>query len=73
MRTVTLAAAASILAACNGTAGNGGVPSLFGSQPQTPAERAIQGCASGKTADFLHQDRPGGSDYSATRCSSEGD
>ncbi len=31
-----------------------------------------QGCASGQQADLLHQNRPGGSDYSALRCHTEG-
>ncbi|MGH7087774.1 MAG: hypothetical protein ACREFQ_02635 [Stellaceae bacterium] len=38
----------------------------------TPRERAEQGCASGQTADMLHQNRPGGSDYSRARCGAAG-
>jgi hypothetical protein len=38
----------------------------------TAAARAARGCASGQPADFLHQNRPGGSDYDARRCSGIG-
>lgn len=37
-----------------------------------PETRALQGCASGRTATFLHQNFPGGSDFNATRCAGEG-
>lgn len=38
----------------------------------TPRERAEQGCASGEQADMLHQNRPGGTDYSPARCRMQG-
>lgn len=38
----------------------------------TPRERALQGCAGGQSADILHQNRPGGSDYDAARCRTQG-
>jgi hypothetical protein len=38
----------------------------------TPRERALQGCAGGQTADILHQNRPGGSDYDPARCRTQG-
>jgi hypothetical protein len=38
----------------------------------TPREQALQGCASGQGADFLHANRPGGTDYNPARCHYEG-
>jgi hypothetical protein len=38
----------------------------------TTRQRAVEGCASGQTADFLHQNRPGGSDFNPARCRNEG-
>ena len=60
------------LAACqNGS--NGG---LFGRSANTSgygsSTTAQEGCASGQQADVLHQNRPGGSDYSALRCHTKG-
>jgi len=37
-----------------------------------PETRALEGCASGRTATLLHQNFPGGTDFSATRCAGEG-
>ncbi len=36
------------------------------------ASTAEQGCASGQQADLIHQNRPGGSDYNALRCRTQG-
>ena len=61
------------LAACqNGS--NGG---LFGGRSANTSgyggsTTAQEGCASGQQADVLHQNRPGGSDYSALRCHTKG-
>ncbi len=38
----------------------------------SPETRALEGCASGRTATLLHQNFPGGTDFSATRCAGEG-
>ena len=51
--------------------------SILSNQPpsygaNTPTERRLEGCASGQSADILHQNRPGGSDYSAARCRAQG-
>ena len=51
--------------------------SILSNQPPnygatTPTERALEGCGSGQSADILHQNRPGGSDYSAARCRGQG-
>ncbi len=61
--------------AYNPNAGSGS--SLLSNEPpnygaNTPQDRAAQGCASGQSADLLHQNRPGGSDYSAMRCGTQG-
>jgi hypothetical protein len=57
------------LAACND--GRGG--SIFGSEtPSSGATTSSEGCASGQRADVLHQNRPGGSDYSTIRCHTQG-
>jgi hypothetical protein len=58
-----------LLAACYGT--NPG-PAAQVDDAASPQARAVQGCASGQAADLLHQNRPGGSDFNAMRCSAEG-
>ena len=67
------------LAACqNGSSplGNGGLFSGSSSNTSgyggTTAQETQQGCASGQQADVLHQNRPGGSDYSMLRCHTKG-
>lgn len=57
------------------TTGSGS--SILSNQPpsygaNTPTERRLEGCASGQSADILHQNRPGGSDYNAARCRVQG-
>jgi hypothetical protein len=42
------------------------------SNPATPEARALQGCASGRTASFLHENFPGGTDFNAVRCAGQG-
>jgi hypothetical protein len=42
------------------------------SRPETPEARALQGCASGRTASLLHENFPGGTDFDARRCAGEG-
>lgn len=42
------------------------------SRPEAPATRALEGCASGRTGSFLHENFPGGTDFNATRCAGEG-
>lgn len=70
-RLVIAAALFLTLAACRSTP----YETSGSSYPPAPAygspaaeQKAIQGCASGQQADFLHQDRPGGSDYDPARC-----
>lgn len=65
------------LAACqngSGPLGNGGL--FSGSSNNTSgygsSTTAQEGCASGQQADVLHQNRPGGSDYSMVRCHTKG-
>jgi hypothetical protein len=64
------------LAACQQGRSNGGLSSLFDGSPASAGNSAgagaAQGCASGQQADVLHQNRPGGSDYSALRCGTRG-
>jgi hypothetical protein len=64
------------LAACQQGSSNGGLSSLFNSSPASAGNSAgasaAEGCRSGQQADFLHQNRPGGSDYSALRCGVRG-
>jgi hypothetical protein len=50
--------------------GNPGYGAGYGSSA-APAD-AGNGCAGGQQADPLHQNRPGGSDYSAWRCHTKG-
>ncbi len=57
------------LAACQNGSGPFGSTSSSGYAYSTTPQ---QGCASGQRADVLHQNRPGGSDYSALRCHAEG-
>jgi hypothetical protein len=38
----------------------------------SPSLETGEGCAGGERADVLHQNRPGGSDYSALRCRTRG-
>lgn len=63
-----IAGVALLLAAC--TEGPNG-PALYASP--SAAASAQGGCGSGQQADLLHQNRPGGSDYSFTRCHLEGE
>ena len=82
MPKIALAAASFLaLAACDGMIGDaapgGNASDWLSNEPPsygaaTPEQRALAGCASGRTADLLHQNRPGGSDFSATRCSADG-
>jgi hypothetical protein len=44
---------------------------MFGGSSYQGASSA-EGCGSGERADVLHQNRPGGSDYSAIRCGVKG-
>jgi hypothetical protein len=44
----------------------------YGYGNSAPAREVGDGCAGGQQADPLHQNRPGGSDYSAWRCHTKG-
>lgn len=68
-RSVCAAPALLLLAGCYGTNAGPAPPAEGGGSAQA---RAAQGCASGQAADFLHQNRPGGTDFNAMRCSAEG-
>ncbi len=65
------------LAACQnsgGPFGNGGAFSGASTNSSGYANSTTpqEGCASGQQADVLHQNRPGGSDYSMLRCHIKG-
>ena len=68
MTRLACALALLLLAGC----GNDGGIALPVDRAATAPERAVQGCASGEPAGFLHQNRPGGTDFDATRCSADG-
>jgi hypothetical protein len=74
-RLLMIIGAALILAACKEapieTSGSSDHPAPAYASPLVEQE-AEQGCGSGRPADFLHQNRPGGSDYDALRCSRQG-
>lgn len=53
------------------TSGSSDHPAPAFASPQVE-EEAAQGCGSGQPADFLHQNRPGGSDYNPLRCRQKG-
>jgi hypothetical protein len=61
-----------MLAACQQGQTGGGLGSLFGGSSTASGNSSAEGCGSGQSADFLHQNRPGGSDYSAVRCGFKG-
>lgn len=67
--------AALALAACRErlieTSGSSDHPASAFASPQVEGQ-AARGCGSGQPADFLHQNRPGGSDYDPLRCSQQG-
>jgi hypothetical protein len=67
---LAIATLALMLAACQ-QGQSGGLGSMFGGSSYQGASSA-EGCGSGERADVLHQNRPGGSDYSAIRCGVKG-
>lgn len=84
-RVLIVAAAVAALAACQrpydpytGRANTGYANPSYGSgyDPgygnSAAPEGAGEGCAGGQSASVLHQNRPGGSDYSTIRCHTKG-
>jgi hypothetical protein len=69
-KVLLVASAVLMLAACQ-QGQSGGLGSMF-SGSSTQGTSASDGCGSGQRADVLHQNRPGGSDYSAVRCGLKG-
>lgn len=80
-RVLIMTAAVVALAACqrpydpySGRANTGYANPSYGSGYGSSAapEGVGEGCAGGQSASVLHQNRPGGSDYSTIRCHTKG-
>lgn len=69
IRIALAAAVLAVLGACSQFMPSSNEPATA---PAGSNGTAASGCGSGEPATFLHQNRPGGSDYSAVRCSEEG-